>query len=816
MSVAYNYPYSQPSATEFNASVGDALADPNTVFAKNRALKKRSAPSMLGDILTPEDFGAPGDGTSHPLSESYANLTAARVDYPAATALTDEKDWCALKYMFETSGIRRGQGDGKYYVNNSDLAHVIRWKAGAVFTWGVSSQVIFTTFGYPVFAAIEQSDVTVEGLNLLAIGTMSTAFNSISVFTVAQFNSTVGAININIGDRNLHACVVLAGAHRFKGRNWTIQHQSPGIGKPSNEIGIYMHLPLAGGQTIEPELSNMRLDDMGFGILLEATQFIKMHNITSKRRNQLFVDYWAAGHVVYFAQVSGSLNFQPDVDGIYDGGFLIMTDSYPITVSTGADTVTLDTTALPISVSMATGTGVIFQDDLPPAPLIRSKQYYAVNYSTGASNTAPYVFQVANTVGGAAIDLTAAPGANCRVSLANPLYTINCRYMRQGSVSHVKSACPYGVISIHSHDGTTIEDIQLDCQIFSGVLTAATATGGTFDTGVNDRLGAVQGKRIRMLSGAANGYEGEVLTQTTGRAFIVSPAWPVTPSIGDSYEVGSRYAANSQPVHSPGTGDFSMEHVRINGMQILGEFAQYGAILQDVTLVSTTPQARDVRFRDIDIEIDISRITALSIIQLRSQQVSYTGTMRLLGSWPSGEKGFITPSQGTTGWADIMLEDPATYSRIVNAANNDFIIKLRSKTGKPIPFISQWANEAVLPGFRVQSDPLEQMFIAAGGTGTPTITLTNFGQLKDKGLYYLTGLFHDTGWTQVCFVDWLINYGNAGTPTITKLNTRPLIGATITAADVTQTGGVLSGTVTTASSLAVVVSWTNKLLNAHP
>ena len=43
------------------------------------------------------DFGAIGDGTSHPLSEQFATLEAAQAVYPAAVALTDEIDWCAIK-----------------------------------------------------------------------------------------------------------------------------------------------------------------------------------------------------------------------------------------------------------------------------------------------------------------------------------------------------------------------------------------------------------------------------------------------------------------------------------------------------------------------------------------------------------------------------------------------------------------------------------------------------------------------------------------------------------------------------------------------
>lgn len=49
------------------------------------------------NFLDPADFGAIGDGSSHPLSERYATLAAAQADYPHATALTQEIDWAAIQ-----------------------------------------------------------------------------------------------------------------------------------------------------------------------------------------------------------------------------------------------------------------------------------------------------------------------------------------------------------------------------------------------------------------------------------------------------------------------------------------------------------------------------------------------------------------------------------------------------------------------------------------------------------------------------------------------------------------------------------------------
>lgn len=79
------------------------------------------------------DFGAIADGTSHPLSETYGTLAAAQAVYPAALALSDEKDWCAwqaaVNYAYSRDdalnvnsfnwGHGRFAADGRYIVNRT-------------------------------------------------------------------------------------------------------------------------------------------------------------------------------------------------------------------------------------------------------------------------------------------------------------------------------------------------------------------------------------------------------------------------------------------------------------------------------------------------------------------------------------------------------------------------------------------------------------------------------------------------------------------------------------------------------------------------
>jgi hypothetical protein len=48
-------------------------------------------------VLNVEDFGAIGDGRTHPLSDSFRTVADARAVYPHAQSLSDETDWAAIQ-----------------------------------------------------------------------------------------------------------------------------------------------------------------------------------------------------------------------------------------------------------------------------------------------------------------------------------------------------------------------------------------------------------------------------------------------------------------------------------------------------------------------------------------------------------------------------------------------------------------------------------------------------------------------------------------------------------------------------------------------
>ncbi|HFZ0499144.1 TPA: phage tail fiber protein [Klebsiella pneumoniae] len=77
----------------------------------------------LNLFLSPWDFGAIADGTLHPLSERYASLALAQVDYPFVTSLTQSIDYAAIQKCVNemvtrgAAGMTMG-GRGRFCVND--------------------------------------------------------------------------------------------------------------------------------------------------------------------------------------------------------------------------------------------------------------------------------------------------------------------------------------------------------------------------------------------------------------------------------------------------------------------------------------------------------------------------------------------------------------------------------------------------------------------------------------------------------------------------------------------------------------------------
>jgi len=68
----------------------------------------RTVQDKVREVVSVKDFGAVGDGGSHPLSHKFSSLAAAQAAYPHALSLSDEIDWAALlgaiNYAANTGG----------------------------------------------------------------------------------------------------------------------------------------------------------------------------------------------------------------------------------------------------------------------------------------------------------------------------------------------------------------------------------------------------------------------------------------------------------------------------------------------------------------------------------------------------------------------------------------------------------------------------------------------------------------------------------------------------------------------------------------
>lgn len=93
--------------TVYNSSLDYiAILSTNTAIVTPHAsdfvgLWKKISTVAGGQYLNVKDYGAIGNGSSHPLSRYFATLAAAQAVYPAAGALTDELDWAAIQKLLD-------------------------------------------------------------------------------------------------------------------------------------------------------------------------------------------------------------------------------------------------------------------------------------------------------------------------------------------------------------------------------------------------------------------------------------------------------------------------------------------------------------------------------------------------------------------------------------------------------------------------------------------------------------------------------------------------------------------------------------------
>ncbi|WP_238103383.1 phage tail protein [Vibrio cincinnatiensis] len=84
---------------------------------------KLSIQDKLNVLSSVRDFGAIGDGQSHPVSEIFSGLTAAQIAYPHVTSMNDELDWAAAQACIN-AGTKLVQFDtNANYIFNKPLKY---------------------------------------------------------------------------------------------------------------------------------------------------------------------------------------------------------------------------------------------------------------------------------------------------------------------------------------------------------------------------------------------------------------------------------------------------------------------------------------------------------------------------------------------------------------------------------------------------------------------------------------------------------------------------------------------------------------------
>jgi Cu/Ag efflux protein CusF len=86
------------SATDTTAGLATGQRIAQAILVNNAVTAATNSLSRIKEgFFNVKDYGAIGDGVSHPLSAFYGTLAAAQAVYPHATALTDEIDWAAAQ-----------------------------------------------------------------------------------------------------------------------------------------------------------------------------------------------------------------------------------------------------------------------------------------------------------------------------------------------------------------------------------------------------------------------------------------------------------------------------------------------------------------------------------------------------------------------------------------------------------------------------------------------------------------------------------------------------------------------------------------------
>lgn len=141
------------AGANYGVTVGTAATQSSETFLQaannlsdlgNLAEAQANLGLAIGATANILNYGAIGDGESHPLSERYATLAEAQVVYSFADSLTNEIDWCAIQKAVNTGipniYIPWVAGGGVYVINKYvTIPYALAGRQGVVRIYGDGS-----------------------------------------------------------------------------------------------------------------------------------------------------------------------------------------------------------------------------------------------------------------------------------------------------------------------------------------------------------------------------------------------------------------------------------------------------------------------------------------------------------------------------------------------------------------------------------------------------------------------------------------------------------------------------------------------------
>jgi hypothetical protein len=634
-----------------NVKLGPPTADQITIpaDAATGQIPYTVAAALMGlGVTFEESFGAIGDGNPHPLSERFgSDFAAAQAVYPFATALTDQIDYCALKLGIQ-SGVRHLVGRGQYYVNNDDLAHMIRFSDRQTITFLRGSAVKYTKFCYPVFVGLDLTSLLVDGLNLVAL---ETAFDQEVRVTRAALAAVLGSTFKQIGAaNNFNNTIGLYGCDNC----WFIngKHAAAVPGQFSSTPTLfYLHPKSDEAFNIcyNNKIINWEMNDYVFAILYNAQWFMETRNITSVRYDQYRGDsgYWPNGHLIYPSSATDILNVGNLIENISDRGDFIGSDGMPYTVNTGTDVFTV------VAHGMANGDFVKFVG-VPPLPLVKNKVYKIANVTTDT-------FKLNHYNAAVTIDITGTVGADSKICKRNALHVMNTRWLSRSTVRGIHSTRDQGLFSIHDVDDVTVEDFLIDNEVITLTPTAGSVSDFTVPAINIPPQGAWCGREMRVISGPGVGEVRLIRSvSTAGVVKWVGADLATAITTGSSVEIGTWGFCSQAPITMPGTS--------VNrGLTLQsGKVRAIPSLINALSVNAGTPH-KELLIRNVLLDVDVSvGLTGIAIIQAVKSRIELDLMVR--GAWPSSDLPTITWISGAEDCQAIINMLPGSLQTMVESS----------------------------------------------------------------------------------------------------------------------------------------------------